>query len=97
MKKVIGILSVATLALAMFFNANAMNNTNNDFSLASLLTLNNANADPESCVVKGYVFDNPSVKYAYRSGNPCCEGQNSAYCSSSTYGWDTCAEWICIY
>ena len=47
MKKVIGIFSVSTLALAMFMNVSLINKSNNNqsFSLASLLTEANAQSE----------------------------------------------------
>lgn len=45
MKKIIGILGVAFIALAVFFNTNAMNDSNGDFDLTSLLVTNTANAE----------------------------------------------------
>ena len=49
MKKIIGILGVVVIAVAMFFSTNAMNNSNGNFDLASLLALNTANAECNSC------------------------------------------------
>jgi len=48
MKKILGVLGVAVIAVAMFFSANA--NTSSDLDLASLISLNSANAE---CVVIG--------------------------------------------
>ena len=45
MKKLIGIIGVAVIAFAVFFNANTMNSSNNDFDLASILNMNTANAE----------------------------------------------------
>lgn len=45
MKKLTGILGVVVLAMAMFFNLNTMNSSNVNFDLASLLTMNTANAE----------------------------------------------------
>lgn len=44
MKKIIGILGVAMIAAAMFLNTNT-NNTGNNVDLASLLSINTANAE----------------------------------------------------
>jgi hypothetical protein len=52
MKKIIGILGVAVIAVAMFFSSNAVNSSMGDLNLASLISLNNANAEcgaPPSC------------------------------------------------
>jgi hypothetical protein len=49
MKKLIGILGVAVIAMAMFFNTNTMNGSNNSFDLASLLTISSANAECDNC------------------------------------------------
>ena len=48
MKKIIGILGVAVIAVAMFFNANNANGSVSDISLASLMNMNVANAQSES-------------------------------------------------
>ncbi len=45
MKKIIGILGVFVIAMAMFFNTSAMNSSNGDLDLASLLNMNTANAE----------------------------------------------------
>jgi hypothetical protein len=45
MKKIIGILGVAVIAVAMFFSTNNVNGSTVDSSLANLLTLNSANAE----------------------------------------------------
>jgi hypothetical protein len=45
MKKIIGILGVAIIAVAMFFSANGVNTSSADTSLASLMTINAANAE----------------------------------------------------
>ena len=47
MKKIIGILSVTTLAVALFMNTNNINSTSGDINLASVIGLASANA--ESC------------------------------------------------
>lgn len=44
MKKIIGILGVAMIAAAMFLNTNT-NNAGNNVDLASLLSINTANAE----------------------------------------------------
>jgi hypothetical protein len=44
MKKIIGILGVAVIAVAMFINSNNIETTN-DFDLASLMSLSSANAE----------------------------------------------------
>lgn len=45
MKKITGILGIAVFAMAMFFNTNALNNSNEDLNLTSLITTNQANAE----------------------------------------------------
>ena len=46
MKKIIGVLGIAVFAMAMFFNtSNAINSSNSDLDLASLITLNTADAE----------------------------------------------------
>ena len=49
MKKTIGILGVAVMAIAMFFNTNITNNANGDFDLASIVNINTANAEDPEC------------------------------------------------
>ncbi|WP_147677884.1 hypothetical protein [Algibacter pacificus] len=43
MKKIIGVLGIALIAIAMFLNTNTINNSNLD--LANLISLNTANAE----------------------------------------------------
>ena len=50
MKKIIGILGVAFIAIAMFFNTSGMNSSNGDLDLASILNMNTANAE---CTING--------------------------------------------
>ena len=45
MKKIIGILGVAVFSMAMFFNVNTLNSSAGDLDLASLISLNTANAE----------------------------------------------------
>ena len=45
MKKIIGILGIAVIAAAMFFSTNNVNGSSSDTSLASLMSLNSANAE----------------------------------------------------
>ena len=47
MKKIIGVLGVAVIAVAMFFSANAVSGNSTNTDLASLMTLNKAHADAE--------------------------------------------------
>jgi len=47
MKKLIGILGVAVIAATMFFSANNVSGSSSDISLASLMSMNNANAQSE--------------------------------------------------
>jgi len=48
MKKILGILGVAVIAVAMFFNANNLTGFNNDINLTSLVNFNSANAEGTS-------------------------------------------------
>jgi hypothetical protein len=50
MKKLIGILGVAVIAMAMFFSTNSLNNSSGDLDLASLLNMNTANAEAGATV-----------------------------------------------
>ena len=45
MKKIIGILGVAVIAMAIFFNTNSMDSSNGNLDLATLITMNEANAE----------------------------------------------------
>ena len=45
MKKIIGILGVAVIAMAMFFSTNNLNSSNEDLELASLIAIDTANAE----------------------------------------------------
>ena len=70
MKKLIGIVGIAVIAMAMFFNTNALNSSNGDFDLASLLNMNSANAecthgDPE-CFFKCDSTPNETCKFTYQ-------------------------------
>ena len=47
MKKIIGILGVAVIAATMFYSANAVNVSKTDLNLASLVSMNTANAEVE--------------------------------------------------
>lgn len=45
MKKILGVLGAAMIVAAMFFSVNNVNSSNSDTNLASLLSLNSANAE----------------------------------------------------
>ncbi|MHA7944855.1 hypothetical protein ACJOV8_017390 [Formosa sp. 3Alg 14/1] len=45
MKKILLVFGTLALALAMFFSTNAMNSSNGDLDLATLITMNEANAE----------------------------------------------------
>lgn len=45
MKKIIGVLGIAILAMAIFFSTNSLSNSVGDLDLADLVGLNNANAE----------------------------------------------------
>ncbi|MDY7396723.1 hypothetical protein UMM65_15855 [Aureibaculum sp. 2210JD6-5] len=59
MKKIIGIFGVAVLAMVMFFSVNAISSSNGGLDLASISTMNTANAEipiqlgTKNCVCKG--------------------------------------------
>ncbi len=81
MKKLIGIVGVAVIAMAMFFSTSALNSSSGDLDLASLLNINTANA--ESGTYKGPLCSNQSGTIY------CCKGSEGscsagAKCSSCT-------------
>ncbi len=45
MKKLIGIFGIAIIAMTMFFSTNTVNSSNENFDLASLVSLNTADAE----------------------------------------------------
>ncbi|WP_434035524.1 hypothetical protein [Formosa sp. 4Alg 33] len=49
MKKIIGFLGVAVIAMTMFFSTNTINSSTGDFDLASLININTANAEGDLC------------------------------------------------
>lgn len=63
MKKLIGIIGTAVIAMAMLFSANSINSSNGDLDLASLLSVNTANAE-EGC-------NDATCNYYCYSGNVC--------------------------
>ncbi len=48
MKKLIGFVGVAVIAMAIFFSTNTVNSANQDLDLANLLSINDANAECDS-------------------------------------------------
>lgn len=79
MKKIIGILGVAVIAVTMFFNTNNASDSGSDVSLASLMNMNIAYATGEySCSATAGCPNNGSVS---------CTG--SSRCSSGI-GYVTC-------
>lgn len=75
-KKIIGILSIAVLAVTLFTSTNLINNSSN-WNLSSLITLNTANA--ESCSGTGclpdcefYCFSSPMYGCAVLSEGVVC-------------------------
>ena len=75
MKKIIGIIGTAVIAMAMFFSANTVNSSNGDLDLASLLEVNTANAECDWSTCDSYCY----------LGLVCfitCNGTNIA-----CYGW----------
>lgn len=51
MKKIIGIVGVAVIAATLFFTTDLVNNTSEDTTLASLITMNTANAEDPYLIV----------------------------------------------
>lgn len=45
MKKLIGILGIAVIAMTMFFSTNSINTSDGEVDLASLIAINTANAE----------------------------------------------------
>lgn len=83
MKKLIGILGVAVIAATMFFSANSVSDNTTDASLASLITMNTANAEdtepPVKCdngTASYYItyYDTPlgRIKGCLNGGEKCC-------------------------
>ena len=72
MKKIIGILGVAVFAMAMFFSTNATSSSDGNLNLASLITLNTANA--ESCIGANFrVISIPGGWHCQNNaGSSCC-------------------------
>ncbi|MRX70066.1 hypothetical protein SAMN06265349_10797 [Flavobacterium resistens] len=86
MKKIIGILGVTVIVATMFFNANNLNDSSSDSSLASLIALNTANA--ESGIA--YLQDCESTKNA---DDYCRESNGTVstnYCTRKN-GSNTCS------
>lgn len=67
MKKIIGILGIAVIAATMFFNTNGVSSSTTDLRLASLLSINTANAEVDP---NGEVEDEKDCKYTISVG--CC-------------------------
>jgi hypothetical protein len=63
MKKIIGILGVAVIAVAMFINSNNIETTNG-FDLASLMSLSSANAE------SGGICDGCVANYMFSCAGP---------------------------
>jgi hypothetical protein len=83
MKKIIGILCVAVIAVAMFFSANGVNGSSSNTGLASLMTMNTANAQSESpCEFepRGCPIWNVKITIGYPENQISCETGGSYYC-----------------
>jgi hypothetical protein len=87
MKKIIGVLGVAVIAVAMFLTTNVVNKTSSDISLMSLVTINEANAEANatSCTVTTTCMNsigdpNGSVSC---TGAKCSRTWNSVTCDGS--------------
>lgn len=65
MKKIIGILGVVMIAGVMFFSTNNLNGSDSDTSLARLITMNTANAEPDESpegeLLSWYYLDSEAV------------------------------------
>lgn len=57
MKKIIGILGVWSIAMTMFFSTNALNSSNGSLDLASILNMNNANAECSASTCNSYCYE----------------------------------------
>lgn len=64
MKKIIGILGVAVIALTIFFASNNVTQIN-DTNLANLIGMNTANAEGDICITCGYVSTDVCVTINY--------------------------------
>ena len=80
MKKLIGALGIAVIAVAMFFSANT--NNIDDTNLASLLAINTANAEV-NVTINDCDRAEPYDECSYNGNWPGCD--NSIF-------WDTCEE-----
>ena len=60
MKKIIGIIGVIAFAMAIFFNTNTTNTSTENVDLASLITIQDANAE---CFDKGWPLNNGKCTY----------------------------------
>lgn len=70
-----GILGVALIVMALFLNTNSTNSSNGDLDLASLVSINTANAEEEcrTGVRWTIVWDNSlGHNVCYMSGAACC-------------------------
>lgn len=83
MKKLIGILGVAVIAMAMFFNTNTTNNENLD--LASLLAISTANAEVTATIDDCDAADPEDV----------CHGNGHWVGCDDSWFWDTCQIVVC--
>lgn len=97
MKKLIGILGVAVIAMAMFLNTNNMNSSNGDLDLANLLTMNTANAEDwggigsnkcvckpnqgNKCLPSNFITARLICKTGVSSDSEC--SQNDSYCTGN--------------
>lgn len=66
MKKIIGILGIAVIAVAMFFSVNKLRNSSADSSLDNLISMNKANAEEgDICITCGYVSTDVCITINY--------------------------------
>ncbi len=97
MKKVIGILGVAMIAAAMFFNTNLVNDSTKDISLSSLISLNNANAtEGTGGSIPGVGTSTSTTCWGTRLTGVAIWGATWEYVAGHNYdcsGWRNYCEW----
>ena len=80
MKKIIGILGIIVIAMAMSFNANAIKSSGTDLNLATLIGINNANAEEcngGSCTYTTYFNGQTHI-----SCSSCCPAGKTPNCTA---------------
>lgn len=100
MKKLLGVLGIAVVAMTMFFNTNSLSNSTGDFDLTTLLTKNTAFAEQEACVTPIILHSDglyiPTHRLCYQNGEACGVKQE---CNLTTNGTGSliCQSTTCLY